>query len=103
MEGDFQGIKVMVIDDSKTIRRTAETLLSKVGCDVVTAVDGFDALAKIADTRPSIIFVDIMMLRLDGYQICALIKTNSVLKHTPVIMLPSKGGLFDRAKGRIVG
>ena len=103
MEGDFQGIKVMVIDDSKTIRRTAETLLSKVGCDVVTAVDGFDALAKIADTRPSIIFVDIMMPRLDGYQTCALIKNNSVLKHTPVIMLSSKDGLFDRAKGRIVG
>ena len=103
MERDFQGIKVMVIDDSKTIRRTAETLLSKVGCDVVTAVDGFDALAKIADTRPSIIFVDIMMPRLDGYQTCALIKNNSVLKHTPVIMLSSKDGLFDRAKGRIVG
>ena len=103
MEGDFQGIKVMVIDDSKTIRRTAETLLSKVGCDVVTAVDGFDALPKIADTQPSIIFVDIMMPRLDGYQTCALIKNNSVLKHTPVIMLSSKDGLFDRAKGRIVG
>ena len=103
MEGDFQGIKVMVIDDSKTIRRTAETLLSKVGCDVVTAVDGFDALAKIADTEPSIIFVDIMMPRLDGYQTCALIKNNSVLKQTPVIMLSSKDGLFDRAKGRIVG
>ena len=103
MKGDFQGIKVMVIDDSKTIRRTAETLLSKVGCDVVTAVDGFDALAKIADTEPSIIFVDIMMPRLDGYQTCALIKNNSVLKHTPVIMLSSKDGLFDRAKGRIVG
>ena len=86
MEGNFQGIKVMVIDDSKTIRRTAETLLSEVGCDVVTAIDGFDALAKIADTQPSIIFVDIMMPRLDGYQTCALIKNNSVLKHTPVIM-----------------
>jgi len=103
MEGNFQGIKVMVIDDSKTIRRTAETLLSEVGCDVVTAIDGFDALAKIADTQPSIIFVDIMMPRLDGYQTCALIKNNSVLKHTPVIMLSSKDGLFDRAKGRIVG
>ena len=103
MEGDFQGIKVMVIDDSKTIRRTAETLLSKVGCDVVTAVDGFDALAKIADTRPSIIFVDIMMPRLDGYQTCALIKHNQLFKKTPVIMLSSKDGLFDRARGRIVG
>jgi len=103
MEDNFQGIKVMVIDDSKTIRRTAETLLAKAGCEVVTAVDGFDALAKIADTKPSIIFVDIMMPRLDGYQTCALIKNNSVFKQTPVIMLSSKDGLFDRAKGRIVG
>jgi twitching motility two-component system response regulator PilG len=103
MEDNFQGVKVMVIDDSKTIRRTAETLLAKVGCEVVTAVDGFDALAKIAATQPSIIFVDIMMPRLDGYQTCALIKNNSVFKHTPVIMLSSKDGLFDRAKGRIVG
>ena len=103
MEDKFQGVKVMVIDDSKTIRRTAETLLAKAGCEVVTAVDGFDALAKIADTQPAIIFVDIMMPRLDGYQTCALIKNNSVFKHTPVIMLSSKDGLFDRAKGRIVG
>ncbi len=103
MEDKFQGVKVVVIDGSKTIRRTAETLLAKAGCEVVTAVDGFDALAKIADTQPAIIFVDIMMPRLDGYQTCALIKNNSVFKHTPVIMLSSKDGLFDRAKGRIVG
>lgn len=103
MEDNFEGVKVMVIDDSKTIRRTAESLLKKVGCEVITAIDGFDALAKIADTRPSIIFVDIMMPRLDGYQTCALIKNNSALKQTPVIMLSSKDGLFDRAKGRIVG
>jgi len=103
MEDNFEGVKVMVIDDSKTIRRTAESLLKKVGCEVITAIDGFDALAKIADTKPSIIFVDIMMPRLDGYQTCALIKNNSSLKHTPVIMLSSKDGLFDRAKGRIVG
>ncbi|MFD1259304.1 MULTISPECIES: twitching motility response regulator PilG [Entomomonas] len=96
-------LKVMVIDDSKTIRRTAETLLKKAGCDVFTAVDGFDALAKIADNHPNIIFVDIMMPRLDGYQTCALIKNNSRFKTTPVIMLSSKDGLFDRAKGRIVG
>ena len=95
-------LKVMVIDDSKTIRRTAETLLKKAGCEVYTAVDGFDALAKIADSHPDIIFVDIMMPRLDGYQACALIK-NSRFKSTPVIMLSSKDGLFDRAKGRIVG
>ncbi len=103
MEPNFQDLKVMVIDDSKTIRRTAETLLKKVGCDVITATDGFDALAKIADTKPDIIFVDIMMPRLDGYQTCALIKNNSEFKSTPVIMLSSKDGLFDKAKGRIVG
>jgi twitching motility two-component system response regulator PilG len=103
MEDNFEGIRVMVIDDSKTIRRTAETLLTKAGCDVTTATDGFDALAKIADTQPAIIFVDIMMPRLDGYQTCALIKNNNAFKRTPVIMLSSKDGLFDRAKGRIVG
>ncbi|MFB0970596.1 MAG: twitching motility response regulator PilG [Pseudomonadales bacterium] len=103
MDDNFEGVKVMVIDDSKTIRRTAETLLSKVGCEVVTATDGFDALAKIADTQPAIIFLDIMMPRLDGYQTCALIKNNNAFKSTPVIMLSSKDGLFDRAKGRIVG
>ena len=103
MEENFDGLKVMVIDDSKTIRRTAETLLQKAGCTVITATDGFDALAKIADTNPDIIFVDIMMPRLDGYQTCALIKNNSAFKTTPVIMLSSKDGLFDKAKGRIVG
>jgi len=100
---NFESLKIMVIDDSKTIRRTAETLLEKAGCKVVTATDGFDALAKIADTRPDLIFVDIMMPRLDGYQTCALIKNNSEFKKTPVIMLSSKDGLFDKAKGRIVG
>jgi len=99
----MQSLKVMVIDDSKTIRRTAETLLKKEGCNVVTATDGFEALAKIADEKPDIIFVDIMMPRLDGYQTCALIKNNQVFKETPVIMLSSKDGLFDRARGRIVG
>ncbi len=99
----LDGLKVMVIDDSKTIRRTAETLLKKEGCDVVTATDGFEALAKIADHHPQVIFVDIMMPRLDGYQTCALIKNNQVFRSTPVIMLSSKDGLFDKAKGRIVG
>ena len=103
MEVTYESLKVMVIDDSKTIRRTAETLLKKAGCMVITATDGFDALAKIADTRPDIIFVDIMMPRLDGYQTCALIKNNREFKTTPVIMLSSKDGLFDKAKGRIVG
>jgi twitching motility two-component system response regulator PilG len=99
----LQGLKILIIDDSKTIRRTAETLLSKEGCRVFTAVDGFDALSKIADHRPDIIFVDIMMPRLDGYQTCSLIKHNSNFKDTPVIMLSSRDGLFDRARGRIVG
>ena len=97
------GLKVMVIDDSKTIRRTAETLLKKEGCEVITATDGFEALSKIADLKPGIIFIDIMMPRLDGYQTCALIKHNRMFKGTPVIMLSSKDGLFDRARGRIVG
>lgn len=96
-------LKVMVIDDSKTIRRSAETLLKREGYQVVTATDGFEALAKIADHDPSIIFIDIMMPRLDGYQTCAVIKNSERYKSTPVIMLSSKDGLFDRAKGRIVG
>ncbi len=103
MSDNFSGLKTMVIDDSKTIRRTAETLLKKVGCEVITALDGFDALSKIADQKPDIIFIDIMMPRLDGYQTCALIKNNKDFKHTPVVMLSSKDGLFDKAKGRIVG
>ena len=96
-------MKVMVVDDSNTIRRTVETILSKVGCDVVTAVDGYDALAKIAGNKPNLIFIDIMMPRLDGYQTCALVKNNPDFKGTPVVMLSSKDGLFDKAKGRIVG
>ena len=96
-------VKVMVIDDSKTIRRSAETLLKKAGCEVVTAVDGFEALAKITVHKPDIIFVDIMMPRLDGYQTCALIKNNQKFKATPVIMLSSKDSIFDRARGHIVG
>jgi twitching motility two-component system response regulator PilG len=99
----LSGLKILVIDDSKTIRRTAETLLSKEGCQVFTAIDGFDALSKIADHQPDLIFVDIMMPRLDGYETCSLIKHNKTFKETPVIMLSSKDGLFDRARGRIVG
>ena len=102
-QGSLSGLKVMVIDDSKTIRRTAETLLRKEGCEVVTATDGFEALAKTSDHNPQIIFVDIMMPRLDGYQTCALIKNNQGFRSTPVIMLSSKDGLFDKARGRIVG
>ncbi len=97
------GTKVMVIDDSNTIRRSAEIFLLQAGCEVILAEDGFDALAKIADHQPDVIFVDIMMPRLDGYQTCALIKKNSRFRSTPVIMLSSKDGLFDRARGRLVG
>lgn len=95
--------KVLVIDDSQTIRRTAETLLTKEGYTVVTAADGFEALARVAEQNPALIFIDIMMPRLDGYQACALIKANARYAATPVIMLSSKDGLFDRARGRIVG
>jgi twitching motility two-component system response regulator PilG len=97
------GLKIMVIDDSKTIRRTAENLLKKAGCEVVTATDGFEALSLVADHHPDLIFVDIMMPRLDGYQTCALIKNNKAYSDTPVVMLSSKDGLFDRAKGRLAG
>ncbi|MGB7934321.1 MAG: response regulator [Gammaproteobacteria bacterium] len=93
----------MVVDDSKTIRRTAETLLRKEGFEVVTAVDGFEALGKIVDYQPDLIFLDIMMPRLDGYQTCALIKHHHVFRNTPVVMLSSRDGLFDRARGRVVG
>jgi len=96
-------LKVMIIDDSKTIRRTAENLLSKEGFQVIAAADGFEALSLIADNRPDLIFVDIMMPRLDGYQTCALIKNNREFKNTPVIMLSSKDSLFDRARGKVVG
>lgn len=96
-------LKVMVIDDSNTIRRSAEIFLKQAGCDVILAEDGFDALSKISQHHPDIIFVDIMMPRLDGYQTCSLIKRNSRFKSTPVIMLSSKDGIFDRARGRMVG
>ena len=102
-ESNFEGIKVVVIDDSKTIRRTAETLLKKAGCSVITATDGFESLSKVMEHQPHIIFVDIMMPRLDGYQTCALIKNNPGFKKIPIVMLSSKDGLFERARGRIVG
>lgn len=100
---DLSLLKVMIIDDSKTIRKSAETLLVKEGCEVLTAVDGFEALAIIAVNKPDIIFVDIMMPRLDGYQTCTLIKNNRQFRDTPVIMLTSKDSIFDKARGRIVG
>ena len=103
MTKDMTELKVLIIDDSKTIRRSAESLLKKEGCTVVTASDGFEALAKIVAQKPDIIFVDIMMPRLDGYQTCALIKHNSTFHKTPVIMLSSKDSIFDKARGKIVG
>ena len=100
---NLTGTKVMVIDDSNTIRRIAETFLKASGCAVILAENGFDALSKISSEHPQIIFVDIMMPRLDGYQTCALIKRNPRFKSTPVIMLSSKNGVFDKARGRMVG
>ena len=97
------GVKVMVIDDSNTIRRSAEIFLVQAGCQVILAEDGFDALSKITDHAPDIVFCDIMMPRLDGYQTCSLINKNAKFSATPVIMLSSKDGLFDRARGRMVG
>ena len=96
-------VRVLVIDDSNTIRRSAEMFLTQAGYEVVLAEDGFDALAKLSDHRPQVVFVDIMMPRLDGYQTCALIKQHPQLKATPVIMLSSKDGVFDRARGRLAG
>jgi twitching motility two-component system response regulator PilG len=96
-------VKVMVIDDSATIRKTAETLLKRAGYTVITAADGFEAMSVVADQHPDIIFIDIMMPRLDGYQTCALIKNNKQFGSTPVVMLSSKDGLFDRARGKLAG
>ena len=95
--------KVLVIDDSNTIRRSAEIFLRQGGHEVVLAEDGFDALSKVNDHAPELIFCDILMPRLDGYQTCALIKKSPRFHETPVIMLSSKDGLFDRARGRMVG
>lgn len=96
-------LRVLVVDDSATIRRSAETMLANEGCEVFTAENGFEALSKITRHQPNLIFVDIMMPRLDGYQTCAIIKNNSDFRDTPVVMLTSKDGLFDMARGRVVG
>jgi len=103
MQAEKQNLKIMVIDDSSTIRRSAEIFLGQFGYQVILAEDGFDALAKINDYHPDLIFCDILMPRLDGYQTCALIKKSAKFRNTPVIMLSSKDGLFDRARGAIVG
>jgi twitching motility two-component system response regulator PilG len=96
-------VKIMVIDDSSTIRKTAETLLKRAGFEVITAADGFEAMSVVADQHRDIIFIDIMMPRLDGYQTCALIKNNKQFGSTPIVMLSSKDGLFDRARGKLAG
>jgi twitching motility two-component system response regulator PilG len=96
-------IKVLVIDDSNTIRRSAEIFLKQGGHEVMLAEDGFDALAKVGDYQPNLIFCDILMPRLDGYQTCAIIKRNPLFADVPVVMLSSKDGVFDKARGRMVG
>ena len=97
------GVKVLVIDDSTTIRRSAEIFLKQGGYEVLLAEDGFDALSKVNDHRPDLIFCDILMPRLDGYQTCAIIKRNARFASVPVVMLSSKDGVFDKARGRMVG
>jgi twitching motility two-component system response regulator PilG len=97
------GLRILIVDDSATIRRSAESMLKAEGYDVVTAENGFEALSKVARHNPDLIFVDIMMPRLDGYQTCAIIKNNTQYRSTPVVMLTSKDGLFDQARGRVVG
>ena len=100
---DATSVKVLVIDDSNTIRRSAEIFLKQGGYQVLLAEDGFDALSKVNDHEPDLIFCDILMPRLDGYQTCAIIKRNTKFANVPVIMLSSKDGLFDKARGRMVG
>jgi len=99
----LSGVCVVLIDDSNTIRRSGEIFLARAGGKVVLAEDGFDGLSKVVDCKPDIIFVDVMMPRLDGYQTCALIKSHPQFKKTPVVMLTSKDSLFDRARGKLVG
>lgn len=99
----LSGVKVLVADDSNTIRRSAEIFLRKAGCEVVYGEDGFDALAKIPEFKPDLIFVDVMMPKLDGYQVCAVVKQHPRFKATPVIMLTSKDNVFDRARAKLLG
>lgn len=100
---ELSKITVLLVDDSQTIRSSAASFLNDAGYSVVTAVDGFEALAKVVEHRPAMVFADIMMPRLDGYQTCALIKNNADYRDIPVVMLSSKDGLFDKARARIVG
>lgn len=100
---DNSAVKVLIVDDSGTIRKTAEAILGKEGYTIATAEDGFAALSKIIAFKPHIIFLDIMMPRLDGYQVCSIIKSNEEFKNTPVLMLSSKDSVFDKARGKIAG
>ena len=102
-QDNFAGIKVLVTDDSSTIRRSAQLFLKTTGCEVILAEDGFEALGKIAEHRPDIIFLDIIMPRLDGYQTCSVVKRNRKFNVTPVVMLSGQDGIFDRARGKLVG
>ncbi len=102
-QANLTGIRVLVVDDSNTIRRSAEIFLKSAGCEVVLAEDGFDALSKVNDFHPDLIFCDVLMPRLDGYQTCAIIKRNAQFARVPVVMLSSKDGIFDKARGRMVG
>jgi twitching motility two-component system response regulator PilG len=103
MEENLSNLKIMVIDDSNTIRRTAEALLKKTGCAVITAEDGFDALSKISTHQPNIIFIDVMMPRLDGYETCSIIRSNNSFENIPIILLSSKSSFCDKARGVVVG
>ena len=103
MSTNSSGLKVLVIDDSNTIRRSAEIFLKQGGHEVMLAEDGFVALAKVNDYQPNLIFCDILMPRLDGYQTCAIIKRNARFSDVPIVMLSSKDGVFDKARGRMVG
>lgn len=103
MANDGPSFKILVVDDSNTIRRSAEIFLTQAGHRVMVAEDGFDALAKVGDFEPDLIFCDILMPRLDGYKTCAIIKQNAKYERIPIVMLSSKDGVFDRARGRIAG
>ncbi|MAM70458.1 MAG: pilus assembly protein PilG [Gammaproteobacteria bacterium] len=103
MEQTLQDMKILVIDDSNTIRRTAESLLNKLGCKVITAEDGYDALSKVVASKPDIIFMDVMMPKLNGYETCSIIRSNEEFNDIPVVMLSSKSSFCDKAKGVVVG
>ena len=103
MDNKQAGLKIMIVDDSKTVRKSAEEILTQYGHQVVVSENGYDAISRIVDLKPNLIFLDIMMPKLDGYQTCALVKHNQDYQHIPIIMLSSKDGVYDKAKARVVG